>query len=576
MSGSRSTEPQTPLLATDNEPVDGYTDYKGCPIKRSKSGGWRSASCILAARSLERFAYLGIESNLINYLTGPIGESVATAAANVNTWVGVASLVPIFGAFVADSFLGCYKSIIIAAILYILGLGLLTLSAMITPIVTGASDSQGRTKNELGPESPAMHIKALFFGSLYLIALAQGYNTFLQAFGANQFDEKHPEESKAKSSFFNWWFCVGAMGAIATHLILPYIQDNINWGIGFGIPFLAVIVGLILFLLGNKMYRFPATIGDKEVEIRYGKKDKGFKKSISALYIVAPSSSREESLLHGEFLKDGSPPAGDDSTNINETSSKTKEIKEVLRLFPIWVTCLTYTIGHAQSCTLFTKQATTLDRSIGQSYSIPTAALRIIIALSVAFCSIIYDRIFIPIARRITRYPYGITMLQRIGIGMAISVLNMVIAAVIEKKRLKTARDFGLLDISNATVPMTFWWLAPQYLLFGLVDVLINVGMQEFFYDQVPTELRCLGLSFSQGAIGIGDFLSSFLVSMIDKITSQGSRESWFSDNLNRAHVDYFYWLLAGIGVVGLIAFVCLAKSYIYREPNNIKNDSDV
>lgn len=283
MRGSRSTEPQTPFLATDNEQVDGYTDYKGCPIKRSKSGGWSSAPCILAAGSLERFAYFGIESNLIIYLTGQIGESAATAAANVNTWVGVVSLVPIFGAFVADSFLGSYKSIIIAAILYISGLGLLTLSGTITPIVTRASDSQGRTIKESGPESPDTCIKVLFFGSLYLVALAQGYITFLQSFGANQFDEGHLEESKAKSSFFNWWTCVTAIGPIAAHLIVPYVQDNINWGNGFGIPCLAVIVGLILFLLGNTTYRFPATIGDKGVEIRYGKNDKRLEKGLNAL-----------------------------------------------------------------------------------------------------------------------------------------------------------------------------------------------------------------------------------------------------------------------------------------------------
>ncbi|CDP10713.1 unnamed protein product [Coffea canephora] len=353
------------------------------------------------------------------------------------------------------------------------------------------------------------------------------------------------------------------MGTIATHLILPYIHDNINWGIGFGIPCLPMIVGLILFLLGNKTYRFPATIGDKEVEIHCGQNDNSRKASVLSqlstndCIIHLTEKTSLITLAHKTILDDSSS-AGDDSTNINETSSKIKEVKEVLRL------------------TLFIKQATTLDRSIGQSYSIPAATLWIIISLSIVFCSIIYDRIFIPIARRITRYPSGIKMLQRIGIGMAISILNMVIVAAIEKKRLKTARDFGLLDIPNAIVPISFWWLAPQYLLSGLANVLIIVGMQEFFYDQVPTELRCSGLSFSYRAIGIGDFLSSFLVSLIDKITSQGGRESWFSDNLNQAHVDYFYWLLAGIGVVGLIPFVCLAKSYIYREPNSIKNDSDV
>lgn len=68
----------------------------------------------------ERIAYYGIGFNLISYLTGPLGQSLPVAAWNVNTFNATGCLLPLLGAWIADTFLGRYRSIVIASLLYVL------------------------------------------------------------------------------------------------------------------------------------------------------------------------------------------------------------------------------------------------------------------------------------------------------------------------------------------------------------------------------------------------------------------------------------------------------------------------
>ncbi|KAK4256420.1 hypothetical protein QN277_009287 [Acacia crassicarpa] len=550
-------------LLQQHDTVNSAVDYKGRPAIRSKSGYWRSAWFIIGVEAGERIAYYGVASNLITFLTGPLQQSTAAAAKNVNIWQGTASLLPLLGAFIADSYLGRYRTIIGASLLYIWGLGMLTLS---TTLPSCPTTNELKLETKLASCSPNMQV-ILFFFSLYLIAIGQGgHKPCLRAFGADQFDNHHPKESKARSSFFNWWYFTMSAGCLLTLSFLNYIQENLSWVLGFGIPCLVMLLTLVVFLFGTKTYRFQNEGNRKSPFIRIGRvfalaiRNRGITKD-EACDIVTHQCSKQLKFLNKALL---TPKASkeEDTCSVSEV----EETKAVLRLLPIWVASLVFGIVYAQVRTFFTEQGVNMDRTIFPGFVIPAASLQSFVTLAIVIFSFVYDRIFVPIARAITKKPSGITMLQRIGTGIFLSIITLVMAALVEMKRLEVAIEFDLVDKPNAIVPMSVWWLIPQYFLFGVAEVFTMIGLQEFFYDQIPNELRSMGLALYLSVIGMGSFLSSFLIFLIEEITRKNGKNGWFDDNLNHAHIDYFYWILAGLSVIGMISFIINAKPYMYNQ----------
>ena len=56
-------------------------------------------------------------------------------------------------------------------------------------------------------------------------------------------------------------------------------------------------------------------------------------------------------------------------------------------------------------------------------------------------------------------------------------------------------------------------------MLFGIADVFVMVGMQEFFYDQMQDTMKIPGIAVYLSVLGVANFLSSILISITEKLS---------------------------------------------------------
>jgi dipeptide/tripeptide permease len=250
------------------------------------------------------------------------------------------------------------------------------------------------------------------------------------------------------------------------------------------------------------------------------------------------------------------------------TVTRVEETKLILNIIPIWLASLTTGICVAQATTLFVKQAASMNLKLSDSFTIPPGSVVSVTAIGTLIFVPLYDKVLVPIMRKITGNERGISILRRIAIGLAFSVIVMIVAALVEAKRLR----MNELETSQNT--MSVFWLVPQYLILGFGDSFSLVGLQEYFYDQVPDSMRSLGMALYLSVIGVGSFLSSFLITIVDHVTEKNGK-SWIGKDINSSRLDRFYWMLAIINALNLCVYLFLAKRYTYKSVQRTGNEID-
>jgi peptide/histidine transporter 3/4 len=424
---------------------------------------------------------------------------------------------------------------------------------------------------------------AFFYGALYTMAIgAGGTKPNISTFGADQFDDFDAREREAKASFFNWWMFRSFTGGLVAVLVLVYVQENVGWGVGYTIPTAGLALSLLLFYVGTPFYRHKPVRRDTAAgpARQVGSVFRGaFANRSHSLPIDAGelhehntawyAAAGKRRLHHTPalwFLDRAAlrPPTDKDNQDTGRrpcTVTEVEEVKLIVSMIVVWLTTLVPCTIWAQVKTLFVKQGTTLDRTIA-GVRVPAASLGSFITVSMLLSIPVYDRVLVPLARRRTGDPRGITLLQRLGVGCALQVLLVACAYDVEVRRMRVIRERAVRGAGD-TVPMSILWMLPQYVVMGVGDVFNSVGILEFFYDQSPDGMRSLGTTFFTSGVGVGNFLNSLLVTLVDRATRGGGR-NWIGDNLNDSHLDYYYVFLLLLSVLNTALFVWVATWYQY------------
>ena len=249
------------------------------------------------------------------------------------------------------------------------------------------------------------------------------------------------------------------------------------------------------------------------------------------------------------------------------TKKQVEDVKIVMKTIPIFASTIMLNSCLAQLSTFSVQQAATMNTKLG-SLKVPPASLPVFPVIFIMILAPVYNHLILPLARKITNSEMGISHLQRIGLGLFLSIIAMAIAALVETERKKVADKHLKLD-SNEPLPITFLWIALQYLFLGSADLFSLAGLLEFFFTEAPRSMKSLATSFSWASLAIGYYLSSVLVAVVNRVTGIFGSIPWLKgSNLNHYHLERFYWLMCVLSGLNFLNYLFWASRYKYRSLN--------
>ncbi|XP_026279499.1 solute carrier family 15 member 4-like isoform X2 [Frankliniella occidentalis] len=500
--------------------------------------GTKAATCVLLALTLERLAYYALLANLLVFLS--LGGNTPKEAMTAVLVVGaIAHFSALGGGWLADGALGRYWTLILGLGLYVIGF------AMLTAVAGGILWSNTHAS------LPQLYIIFTCIG-----VAAGTVRANFPSFGAEQVRHGGGESVR---KFFNWYYwCVNSGSLLGVGFLSLVAQEPATVAGGFlaawGGAGAGVTLALVLLAVGKPYY----------VIYRPGSSP-----LLSTLRILHQGISGCWNLRKSNLQRRS--PALSSRSNPNPVNSPSwldyakmryggshhdstvEDVKKLGSVLLLLLLLLPYWLVFFQIETGFQEQGVHLKIGLApdNTFNIPTSWLSLFDQLFIlGLIPLLNGFVYPALDRRGVR----VTLFGRIAVGMALSLCAAVSAGLLETISMQHWHDGHHVEqiIHNRkynSSDVSVLWQVPQYCLVGMAEVFAGVAGLEYVYSTAPKPLQAVAMGLLSAVEGIGSLLGTALIGALSPAWIPQDRDHF------QGHLDYYFFLLAGIQGVTLVGF---------------------
>ncbi|KAL9239515.1 hypothetical protein vseg_013828 [Gypsophila vaccaria] len=545
--------------------------------KTRKRGGWRAVKYIIAMETFEKMATVSLAANIAVYLRQKYNMEGIMLINVVNIWNGCTNILTLPGAILSDAYLGRFCTVLIGSLAAMLGMLLMTLGAAIPKLRPPSCDLETECI-----QAKAWQLAILFVALVLLAIGSGGIRPCNIAFGTDQFDTTTAKGRMQLSRFYNWWYFSFTVSLVIALTGVVYIQTNISWTIGFGIPSGCFVLALIIYVLGCKTYVYVQPQGSIFIDIfrvvvaSFKKRKVNLSSGSGDLVLYDPridESSGKVTRLHrsnrlklfdkAAVIVDPSE-VNDEGVVVNNwrlcSVQQVEQLKSLIAVLPVALTGVLCIVVLEQQNLFAVLQAMQMNRKVGKHFVIPPGWTGLTSMVTLSVWIVVYENIVLPIWRKIAkRKDVRLSMKARIKIGICISICAMATSAITEFKRREAA-----LKAKSFESPLSVLFLMPQLALSGLTEAFAAVAMMEFLTTRMPEQMRCLGSAIYFLCASMSSYISTSIANIMYTATKRSDGTAWLGGpDLNKNKLDRYFAVIACIAIFNLFYFTFIGSKFV-------------